>query len=105
MSKPARNMHSMRISDDVWNKFISCAQSRGKTGTEIIAAMMKHYTEQPGEIRYLPEDICDPGLLDAVLDKCRKERIDPAQAINALLDLYLQNKVTFRQTLEATITK
>ena len=106
MSKPGRkSMHSMRISDDLWDRFISCAQSRGRSGTDVVSEMMTAYIENAGSISSASEQMCDSKLLFAALKKFRQENVDATQAIDALLRLYLRGKITFEHVLEANLTE
>lgn len=102
----AKSMHSIRIDDDLWKLFLVKAKGNGKTGASVIDEMMQSYVAgrtqagvSPAQNGKQPQS----EILRQFQSRAASEGIDPADALEALMTLYIEGNISFKKTVKAVL--
>lgn len=99
-----KSMHSMRLDDDMWKLFVVKAKKSGDSAANVVGEMIRRYVE--GQQDDLPAAAPKPEeseLSKQFHNRALSEGIDPADAMAALMELYVTGGVSFKRTLTAVM--
>ena len=101
----AKTMHSIRIDDDLWKLFLVKAQNAGKTGASVIDEMMQGYVDGRAQAGASPAQGKQPQseILRQFQNRAASEGIDPTDALEALMTLYIEGHISFKKTVKAVL--
>lgn len=97
----AKSMHSMRIEDDLWKIFVLKAQGENKTAAGVIAGLMQSYVEGDGMPALQKQEQSE--IMKQFSARAASEGIDPTQALEALMSLYIDGGISFQRTVKAVL--
>lgn len=99
-----KSMHSMRLDDDMWKLFVVKAKKSGDSAANIIRETIRRYVEgQQGDLPTAAPKSEESELSKKFHDRALSEGIDPADAMAALMELYVTGGVSFKRTLTAVM--